>query len=472
MQRLREDVYQYAELLSAGFRLSFPAVYHEAQFFATFTRSVRDVIISQLYPSVILMYRKKLVDKDEQMKSQCTLLRSAPPEVSGVDRRFASVVSTPVGMEPSTTSGKAFAESASVRQKLHHLESLSSSLFSLAAQQLKQLAMEKKKKTSAPDVIDTKSSFVEDVLKYSIGADDFLPLLTYALIQMDLPFFYSDLLFVADFIDESMLLGKAGYLLASAQTAIQYIVSLAYDPKSSTSSAQAIATEDDSGKPAVVAVEKAAGGESVASPSPNPSRKSFFGSKRNSSPKSDSVSTHSSGSKASPFTPPRDTPPTPPRMTASVEMSAPDAIVPHDKESWVLNTFSLHRGEPLEGETAYHYSQRLYSLIISIYHRFNKNSPQAPPGNKKSAAVETRMSVRSDEIYATFRMETTKLQSVSIESLSGKEKMIFFLNVYHALVLHGAIEREWPDSDLSRLRIYQRLAYSAYSFNFLPSHPF
>jgi hypothetical protein len=42
------------------------------------------------------------------------------------------------------------------------------------------------------------------------GADDFLPLVTYIMIQANIPFIYSELEFIADFIPETHLLGKNG----------------------------------------------------------------------------------------------------------------------------------------------------------------------------------------------------------------------------------------------------------------------
>jgi hypothetical protein len=439
--------------LAIGFKLSFPAVYQETYFFNVFKRSVRDVVISQLHPFLCQMYRSKMASKDDLMKAQCATLRDAPADVSGVDPKFIGTVSGEGGLDATEECAKIFSESTSVRQKLHHLEALSTSLFSLAAQQLKKLALDKKRPSGSsdspgdsPTLSSSSSSLtissVDDVMKYSIGADDFLPLLTYALIQLDLPFFYSDLLFIADFIDESMLLGKAGYLLASAQTSIQYILTLNYEPNApslSQSSTGDIVQDTPS------AEAKSFTPPSDAPPSPaTPSRKSFFSPKRNSSKK-----------QQTPIN-------TPTKPTPAAEPLSPDAVPPQDKENWVLNTFIPYTGDVLEADLAYHHSQRLYSLIISIYHRFKTTlSGPLQPGIKRAQVLEqARVSMRTDEIYAAFRIETTKLQQVSVESLHGKEKMVFFLNVYHALILHGGIEREWPDSDLSRLRMYQRLAYN------------
>lgn len=165
MQDIRADIFQYSELLSIGIRLSFPAAYEETQFFAMFKRSVRDVIISQLYPSVSQMYRSKLSEKDELMRSQCAVLRDAPLEVSGVDSKFLSITTS---LETSEECARLFVESNSVRQKLRHLELLSSSIFSAAAKQLKKIAEEKKGKPSEELSSSKSTNSVDDVMKYSM----------------------------------------------------------------------------------------------------------------------------------------------------------------------------------------------------------------------------------------------------------------------------------------------------------------
>lgn len=50
------------------------------------------------------------------------------------------------------------------------------------------------------------------------GADDFLPLVTYIMIQANIPFIYSELEFIADFIPETHLLGKNGKWHLQAKT--------------------------------------------------------------------------------------------------------------------------------------------------------------------------------------------------------------------------------------------------------------
>ena len=78
------------------------------------------------------------------------------------------------------------------------------------------------------------------------GADDFLPLFSYTLVQANIPGICSELAFISDWTDDSQLIGKhgktsflvlfsmllhhgEGYLLASLQTAVQFIMNIDAD---------------------------------------------------------------------------------------------------------------------------------------------------------------------------------------------------------------------------------------------------
>jgi hypothetical protein len=68
--------------------------------------------------------------------------------------------------------------------------------------------------------------------------------------------------------------------------------------------------------------------------------------------------------------------------------------------------------------------------------------------------------MQSDPIYRQFKIETCQLQRVNVSVLKGAEKIVFFLNIYHALLMQSYIEKEVPDSDLSRLRFQNRCSYN------------
>ncbi|XP_066288689.1 VPS9 domain-containing protein 1-like [Branchiostoma lanceolatum] len=61
----------------------------------------------------------------------------------------------------------------------------------------------------------------------SIGADDLLPLLSYVILQSELPQLMSECHSMEVFIREGFLLGEEGYCLTTLQTALDYVASLA-----------------------------------------------------------------------------------------------------------------------------------------------------------------------------------------------------------------------------------------------------
>jgi hypothetical protein len=68
--------------------------------------------------------------------------------------------------------------------------------------------------------------------------------------------------------------------------------------------------------------------------------------------------------------------------------------------------------------------------------------------------------MQSDPIYRQFKVEACQLQRVNIDVLKGNEKIVFFMNVYHALLMQSLVEKEVPDSDLARLRLQNKCSYN------------
>jgi len=63
----------------------------------------------------------------------------------------------------------------------------------------------------------------------TIGADELLPLFNYVIIKSAVPFLYSELSLIADFIDDQNSIGQLGYILVSFQTCLQYISHFDFD---------------------------------------------------------------------------------------------------------------------------------------------------------------------------------------------------------------------------------------------------
>jgi len=66
-------------------------------------------------------------------------------------------------------------------------------------------------------------------IQVTIGADELLPLFNYVIIKSAVPFLYSELSLIADFIDDQNSIGQLGYILVSFQTCLQYISHFDFD---------------------------------------------------------------------------------------------------------------------------------------------------------------------------------------------------------------------------------------------------
>jgi len=65
--------------------------------------------------------------------------------------------------------------------------------------------------------------------KSTIGADQLLPLMCYVLVKANVPFIYSEVNLLSDFINEQNVSGELGYTLASIQTCLEYLVGVTRD---------------------------------------------------------------------------------------------------------------------------------------------------------------------------------------------------------------------------------------------------
>ena len=115
-----------------------------------------------------------------------------------------------------------------VISELHHLATLSSPLCKLEC--LVNLCktvctcVDEIKRANAAD--DAVASAAAAASPGSIGADDLLPILSFAILRSNMPQLASESRAMSEFIHESYQMGEEGYCLISIQTAIGYLMRL------------------------------------------------------------------------------------------------------------------------------------------------------------------------------------------------------------------------------------------------------
>lgn len=124
---------------------------------------------------------------------------------------------------------------------------------------------------------------------------------------------------------------------------------------------------------------------------------------------------------------------------------------------WLLNPDTdTSATKPVQGDHAYSLALKVFTLIYCLYQRYENKLfllQGAPNASTNSA------NLRNDEIFKNFRDEIRHLHRVQLDTLNESQKVVFFINVYHALMMHAFIERDMPDSYPSRFALQASAAY-------------
>jgi hypothetical protein len=67
-----------------------------------------------------------------------------------------------------------------------------------------------------------------------VGAEELVPILCFVIVKANISSLYSELQLLGDFIEQSAMIGEVGYVLASFQTCVEYL--LQFKPIENTSS--------------------------------------------------------------------------------------------------------------------------------------------------------------------------------------------------------------------------------------------
>jgi hypothetical protein len=64
--------------------------------------------------------------------------------------------------------------------------------------------------------------------------------------------------------------------------------------------------------------------------------------------------------------------------------------------------------------------------------------------------------IRGSPAFAKFCLKTTKLQKISFQSMNEKERLVFFVNIYNTIYMHGYSLFGVPLSSLERKTLQQK----------------
>lgn len=482
---LKLDIDQYSDLLAVGIQLSFDSLSSQSggERLGDMSRTaVKEVISAHVYPALIALFRSMNDKKDSLWMSHCSKLRQVmTAELIDLSKDFWDVVTAPNALSSFVSVCELFINADSVRMKYEYLNQMSVSAQTIASTGLKKIA------ASAGKPFDP--SKPGDHMRFAVGADDFVPLFAYMLLQANIPDIFAQFAFLSVFTDENALIGRYGYLLASLQTGMMIIMGLDANPKPVQASTVGISAkkpvsaisliEDDTStlsRSAFIRTHTStfnmAGADplsrddwdsdgNVSDDPPNslPRAPVSFGSFKSpakSSPKSALANSlildHHKDDESSPgsFKSVSSSPgsdfgfPTPRISSSSVlkEQQMPPIVVLNGTTETGNNATS-----PLLGDHAYSLSLKVFTLLLCLYQRY------------ENRLFSSTVTAKNDEILKNYKEEIQQLRRVQLSSLSETQRTVFFINIYHSLLMHAFIENEMPDSLSQRLVLMASSAY-------------
>lgn len=496
--KLKADVDQYSDLLTIGIQLSFDPMTSQSgsageKLGELIRTTLREVIMAHLYSPLMAIFRAMNDVKDGKWVDHSTKLKEViSAQLIGLSPEFWDVVTAPGALDDFFPICESFINADSVRVKYDCLNRMSTCTHTIASNGLKRIA------AAAGKPFDP--SKPGDNLRFAVGADDFVPLFAYMLLQANIPDVHAQFAYLSVFTDENAMIGRSGYLLASLQTGMMVISGLDATKPVPPSSPMAIEEFTLIGEDQV-----------ASSASPITASRSFIRTSTSTSnlagadPLSrddwDSDGNISDGDNAdTDVTSTTSTPPmsinrlkTQKRATLSVinllqrkddprdesslsksmtdiERSSPGFESPiHRTASAVLkeqqmpvviklNTSSDAEHvstSPIVGDHAYGLSLKLFTSMLLLYQRYESKLLA-----QSSTSPSAGNSIHNDEIFKNFKDEILNLPRVQLASMNEPQRVVFFLNIFHSLQMHAYLESHMPDSLQDRIHIMASFAYN------------
>jgi hypothetical protein len=519
---LKSDMEQYAQLLTVGIQLSFDTGSQAGDRLGDLCKNaILEIILAHLYPSLITLFRSLNDVKDEKLTKHCDQLKEVTTaELAGLSPDFWQVVTAPNALADFFPLAEHFINADSVRLKYDHLDQMSKCAYKIASTGLKKIAAQAGKPYDP-----TKPG---DALRFAVGADDFVPLFAYMLLQANIPDLHAQFAFLTIFTEETALIGKWGYLLASLQTGMMVVSQMdATKPtqspnipietftfiedsmsssvarsafvRTSTSTAllagaDPLSRDDWDSEGNISAEELVENDEDVEEDvfedgqqetGSKAGRTSKFSTKigraiskkfkvKSASEESDAIGSPIKRPSIAvlreqsmpnlwilnPINGDSSAPNSGKLPTQSSVSNSSKNLLSSSPSSSVLGTIT----EPgILGDTAYSMSLKLITLILCLYQRYeNRLLSQQGPGSGATPAS----SVKNDEIFRNYKEELQQLHRVKLDSLNDTQRVVFFLNIYHALLMHAFIEKDVPDSYQSLFNLMASAAYNIGGMSF------
>lgn len=365
LHTLRADIAFVSNLIAMGFKLTFPAFAMSERLVGYVRRVCKDIIVSRLYPTLFAMCATRATSDTQQHRIDAAFLLQLPvtAETLGLRPVFFQALQAPGALQTYDMLSSQFCESASLRRKFQLMEGMFTALCDVV------VSFWKKADAASSSSSSSSSSTHHEDMKYVIGADDLLPILVYALIRATPDDLHAHLACMTELSEDHELLGKAGYVVASLQTALHVVASMASAQRSSSksSSAALVSPATDSTTKTSTATDHTSASRTTTPSTPAIPIKPNLAATSGGS---------GSGSGAS-GTPSNASPSTATASPASADPLAPgsqheEQQIITDDDSWIFNEFIAFSATDMDAEHSYNLSLKLFSLVVCIYERYSK----------------------------------------------------------------------------------------------------
>eukprot|EP01114_Cavostelium_apophysatum_P021737 TRINITY_DN7667_c0_g1_i1.p1 TRINITY_DN7667_c0_g1~~TRINITY_DN7667_c0_g1_i1.p1 ORF type:complete len:652 (+),score=166.69 TRINITY_DN7667_c0_g1_i1:297-2252(+) len=202
LDSLRNEILPFIDEIEDLLYQIYPILQKDPQLSEVVRTSVELALFSRFYQNLSELYKQRYEKEDTTYHDQCVRYKEVSPKQIGVTREF-------------------------------WFEGLDGPPYEEVYRILSSLTTTRNPTNKLNILLESTKTLCNTVMKYhesqlgtsvTIGADQLLPLLSYVLIKADIPFAYSEVMFMSDFISDAAIQGELGYTLATFQSCIQFLL--------------------------------------------------------------------------------------------------------------------------------------------------------------------------------------------------------------------------------------------------------
>jgi hypothetical protein len=221
LKDMLEDVHSFFERLYEYLLKVYPEFIGNDDAFLNMKTTVEHVVFTGLSQLILVQYHREHAARETQFARKMNMLaETATPQSIGIADKFCLM--DEMDSAPSTIDGDAIGGAMPYERAVKEFRKVSNyrtpsgklDCFVRTSDEICQ---------SVADYWKTKGVDVTVSDDFAIGSDDLLPIFEYVVLMSHVPFILSEVMFVEEFLAEHLLSGAEGFVVATLQTALNYL---------------------------------------------------------------------------------------------------------------------------------------------------------------------------------------------------------------------------------------------------------